>query len=173
MKIQNLVASVDLKTKIPLNDILTGLEEAEYEPEQFPGLVYRLQEPRVSSLIFQSGKIICLGNKSKANAKKAISKIVSRLRKIGVSVPNKYKIKTVNIVVTDNLGKELDLGELAFQLEESEYEPEQFPGLVYRIFEPKVSFLLFSSGRIVCAGAKTMKDVRKAIDKLKKRLKKV
>ncbi len=173
MKIQNLVASVDLKTKIPLNEILANLEEAEYEPEQFPGLVYRLQEPRVSSLIFQSGKIISLGNKSKADAKKAIDKIIQKLRKIGVPVPRKYQMKIVNIVVTDDLGRELDLGELAFQLEESEYEPEQFPGLVYRIFDPKVSFLLFSSGRIVCAGAKTMGEVRTAIEKLKKRLRKI
>lgn len=171
MKIQNLVASVDLKVKIPLNEILANLEEAEYEPEQFPGLVYRLQEPRVSSLIFQSGKIICLGNKSKVAAKKAIDKIVSRLRKVGVSAPRKYQMKIVNIVVTDDLGKELDLGEMAFQLEDSEYEPEQFPGLVYRIYDPKVSFLLFSSGRIVCAGAKTMRDVKSAISKLRKRLK--
>jgi transcription initiation factor TFIID TATA-box-binding protein len=69
-----------------------------------------------------------------------------------------------------NLERDLNLDQLAFQLEDSEYEPEQFPGLVYRIFEPKVAFLLFSSGRVVCAGAKSLNDVKKAVKKLESKL---
>lgn len=170
--IENVVASTNIDKPIPLDKLLTVLEASEYEPEQFPGLVYRLKEPRAASLIFRSGKIICVGARSVPEVKKAIMEIVKKIKKAGVKVDEKkLKIKIENIVVTVNLEKELNLDELAFSLEASEYEPEQFPGLVYRLFEPKVAFLLFSSGRIVCAGAKSFSDVKRAISILERKLK--
>ncbi|MEM5812946.1 MAG: TATA-box-binding protein [Candidatus Aenigmatarchaeota archaeon] len=172
--IENVVASTNLDRPLPLDKLLTVLEASEYEPEQFPGLVYRLREPRAASLIFRSGKIICVGARSVPEVKKAIIEIVKKIKKAGVKVDEKkLKIKIENIVVTVNLGKELNLDELAFSLEASEYEPEQFPGLVYRLFEPKVAFLLFSSGRVVCAGAKSFSDVKKAISILERRLRNI
>lgn len=170
--IENVVASTNLDKQIPLDKLLTVLEASEYEPEQFPGLVYRLKEPRAASLIFRSGKIICVGARSVPEVKRAIMEIVKKIKKAGIKVDEeKLKIKIENIVVTVNLGRELNLDELAFSLEASEYEPEQFPGLVYRLFEPKVAFLLFSSGRIVCAGAKSFSDVKRAISILERKLK--
>ncbi len=173
IQVQNVVASTSLDTLLPLDTLLSNLESSEYEPEQFPGLVYRLQEPRVATLIFRSGKIICVGAKSSGDATKALKKVVKQIKDVGIKVPRKYDIRVENIVVSANLNRELNLDGLAFQLESSEYEPEQFPGLVYRIYDPKVAFLLFSSGRIVCAGAKCIKDVNKAIDKLETELKKL
>jgi len=171
--IENVVASTTINKPIPLDKLLTVLEASEYEPEQFPGLVYRLNEPRAASLIFRSGKIICVGAKSISEVKTALKEIVKKIKKIGIKIDEeKIKIKIENIVVTVNLNRELNLDELAFSLEASEYEPEQFPGLVYRLFEPKVAFLLFSSGRVVCAGAKTIGDVKKAVEILEKRLSK-
>jgi len=171
IKIENVVASTDIKKVISLDKLLTVLESSEYEPEQFPGLVYRLDEPKVATLIFRSGKIICVGAQSTSAAKEALRKTVKNIKKIGVRVnENAIKVKIENIVVAINLGKELNLDQLAFKLEGSEYEPEQFPGLVYRIEEPKVAFLLFSSGRLVCAGAKSIDQVKLALKKLKKRL---
>ncbi len=171
IKIENVVASTDIKKIISLDKLLTILEDSEYEPEQFPGLVYRLSEPRVATLIFRSGKIICVGARSTAAAKEALRKTVKNIKKIGIRVnENAIKVKIENIVVAVNLGRDLNLDQLAFQLEDSEYEPEQFPGLVYRIFEPKVAFLLFSSGRVVCAGAKSLNDVKKAVKKLESKL---
>jgi transcription initiation factor TFIID TATA-box-binding protein len=167
IKIENVVASTDIKKIISLDKLLNVLESSEYEPEQFPGLVYRLDEPRVATLIFRSGKIICVGARSTADAKIALKKTVRNIKKIGIRFnEEKLKVKIENIVVAVNLGKELNLDQLAFQLENSEYEPEQFPGLVYRIYEPKVAFLLFSSGRVVCAGAKSMDAVKLAVKKL-------
>ncbi len=171
IKIENVVASTDIKKIISLDKLLTILEDSEYEPEQFPGLVYRLTEPRVATLIFRSGKIICVGARSTAAAKVALRKTVKNIKKIGIRVnENAIKVKIENIVVAVNLERDLNLDQLAFQLEDSEYEPEQFPGLVYRIFEPKVAFLLFSSGRVVCAGAKSLNDVKKAVKKLESKL---
>ncbi len=171
IKIENVVASTDIKKVISLDKLLTVLESSEYEPEQFPGLVYRLDEPKVATLIFRSGKIICVGARSTAAAKTALKKTVKNIKKIGVRINEEsIKIKIENIVVAVNLGKELNLDQLAFKLEGSEYEPEQFPGLVYRLDEPKVAFLLFSSGRAVCAGAKTLDAVKDAVKRLKKKL---
>jgi transcription initiation factor TFIID TATA-box-binding protein len=171
IKIENVVASTDIKKVISLDRLLGVLESSEYEPEQFPGLVYRLKEPKVATLIFRSGKIICVGARSPNAAREALKKTVKNIKKIGIRVDeNSIKIKIENIVVAVNLGRELNLDQLAFKLEGSEYEPEQFPGLVYRLDEPKVAFLLFSSGRAVCAGAKTMDSVKDAVKKLKKKL---
>ncbi len=171
IKIENVVASTDIKKIISLDKLLTILEDSEYEPEQFPGLVYRLTEPRVATLIFRSGKIICVGARSTAAAKVALRKTVKNIKKIGIRVnENAIKVKIENIVVSVSLERDLNLDQLAFQLDDSEYEPEQFPGLVYRIYEPKVAFLLFSSGRVVCAGAKSLNDVKKAVKKLESKL---
>ena len=171
IKIENVVASTDIKKIISLDKLLTILENSEYEPEQFPGLVYRLAEPKVATLIFRSGKMICVGARSTIAAKIALRKTVKNIKKIGIRVnENNIKIKIENIVVSVTLGRDLNLDQLAFQLEDSEYEPEQFPGLVYRIFEPKVAFLLFSSGRVVCAGARSLNDVKKAVKKLESKL---
>jgi len=151
---------------------LTILPASEYEPEQFPGLVYRLDEPRVATLIFRSGKIICVGARSISAAKVALKKTVKHIKRVGLRLnENSIRVKIENIVVSIDYGKELNLDQLAFRLEDSEYEPEQFPGLVYRIKDPKVAFLLFSSGRLVCAGAKSLDNVRDAVKKLDIRLK--
>ena len=174
VKIENVVSSTDIKQTIALDKLLTVLEASEYEPEQFPGLIYRLDKPKVATLIFRSGKIICVGAQSIADARVALKKIIRKIKTIGVKAnEDNIRVKIENIVVAVDLGKELNLDQLAFQLEASEYEPEQFPGLIYRIYEPKVAFLLFSSGRVVCAGAKSMADVKRAIEKLEKRLKKL
>ena len=172
IKIENVVASTDIKKIISLDKLLNVLESSEYEPEQFPGLVYRLDNPKVATLIFRSGKIICVGARSTAAAKEALKKTVRNIKKIGIRFnENNLKVKIENIVVAVNLERDLNLDQLAFQLENSEYEPEQFPGLVYRIYDPKVAFLLFSSGRVVCAGAKSLDSVKKAVAKLEAQLK--
>lgn len=170
MQIQNVVASINLATKLPLNELLHHLKDSEYEPEQFPALIYRLQEKKGSFLIFQTGKIVCIGSRSIVGAKEAFACLIKQIRKAGIKVPLKYTVKVENIVATDQIANKLELDQIAFALEKSEYEPETFPGIVYRIYDPKASFLLFSSGKIVCAGARTTVEVKKAILKLKKTL---
>ncbi len=171
IKIQNVVASTDLKVDIPLNTIMNHLESSEYYPKEFPGLIYRLDVPKVASLIFRNGKINCVGAKSTKEAHEGVHAIVKKLRKAGIKVKSdNVKVKIENIVASIDLKRELNLDKLAFELEESEYEPDQFPGLVYRMQDPKVAFLLFSSGRIVCAGAKHVSHVKRAVDTLERTL---
>jgi transcription initiation factor TFIID TATA-box-binding protein len=172
IKVQNIVASTTFAEKLDLDMIAQSLEEAEYEPEQFPGLVYRLSEPKTATLLFRSGAANCTGAKTIEDVKTNIKIISEKLEKIGVSVYKDHEIVIQNIVATSDLGGELNLSEVAVALglENVEYEPEQFPGLVYRLDEPKVAMLLFGSGKIVCAGARAMKDISLAVDKVSKEL---
>ncbi len=171
IRIENVVASVSLGINIPLEEIVSMLDTTEYEPEQFPGLVYRLQKPKAAALIFSSGKIVCTGARSVEDVEVVFKKIISMIRKAGIKVPRNYKINVENIVASAKLPSTLNLDLIAFELENSEYEPEQFPGLVYRMDKPKVAFLLFGSGKIVCTGARKIEDVRAAINALYKKLK--
>ncbi|MCD6403361.1 MAG: TATA-box-binding protein [Candidatus Aenigmarchaeota archaeon] len=173
IKIENVVASVCLNVNIPLDLIVSNLDSTEYEPEQFPGLVYRLKKPKTAALIFSTGKIVCTGARSIEDVKIAFKKIISMIRKAGIKVPRDYKIQIENIVASAKIPATLNLDMIAFELENSEYEPEQFPGLVYRMDKPKVAFLLFGSGKIVCTGARKIEDVKTAIKALYKKLKEI
>ena len=172
IKLQNIVASTSFADKLDLDVIAQSFEDAEYEPEQFPGLVYRLKNPKTATLLFRSGKANCTGAKTIEDVKDYHQ---NNRRKTGKNRRRNHKnpeIVIQNIVATSNLHGELNLSEVAisFGLENVEYEPEQFPGLVYRIREPKVVMLLFGSGKIVCAGARKIEDVSLAVEKLSKEL---
>ena len=99
-----------------------------------------------------------------------MKKVVEKIKESGVKVPKKYPIKVENIVASTKIKADLNLEDIAFSLENAEYEPEQFPGLVYRISDPRVAFLLFSSGKIICTGAHSIDDIHRALNKFKKRL---
>src|SRR3989344_6480883 len=173
IRIENIVASAALGVEVPLEQIVSKLEGMEYEPEQFPGLVYRLQKPKAAALIFGSGKIVCTGARSIDDVNEVIKKVTKIIRQTGTRVPSGYKVQVENIVASARLDANLNLDRIAFNLENSEYEPEQFPGLVYRMTDPKVAFLLFGSGKIVCTGGRTIKDVEIAVKKVSKKLKEI
>lgn len=168
VKVENIVASTSFADKLDLDVIAHALEEAEYEPEQFPGLVYRLAKPKTATLLFRSGKANCTGAKNIEDVRTTINIIAEKLKKLNVDVHKDLEIVIQNIVAISDLGGELNLNEVAMALglENVEYEPEQFPGLVYRIKEPKVAMLLFGSGKIVCTGARKIDDVSLAVKKL-------
>ena len=171
--IQNVVASASLETEIPLEKIATTLENTEYNPEQFPGLVLRIKEPKVSTLIFSSGNIVCTGAKSSKMVKDAVDKIVTELRKTKIKIKDDTKIKIQNIVASGNFNINLNLDNLAFNLESAEYEPEQFPGLVYKVPDSHITFLLFGTGKFVCTGSKNKKELCTTVESLLKTLKKI
>ncbi len=170
INVENVVASTSLGQKFDLDLITSTMERVEYEPEQFPGLVYHLDEPKAAALIFGSGKIVCTGAKSIEEAEIAIKKIVDRIREAGIDIKEDPKVVIQNVVATANLNPELNLDAIAIGLDNTEYEPEQFPGLVYRMRDPKVVLLLFGSGKIVCTGAKSIEDAERAAEKVKKKL---
>jgi len=170
IKIQNIVASTRLADKLDLDAIGLLLEGAEYEPEQFPGLIYRMKDPKAAILLFRSGKANCAGGRDIDSVHRCIGQVRDQLADAGIDV---YKwedvdIKIQNIVAVTDLGRNLNLNSIAITLglEKVEYEPEQFPGLVFRMEEPKVALLIFDSGKVVCAGAKMELDLEEAIRKL-------
>ena len=173
IKIENIVASAALGIRIPLEKIVEHLEGTEYEPEQFPGLVYRMKDPKAAALIFSSGKIVCTGARSIADVKKVVKKVVKMIRTAKIGDPKKHSIQIENIVASAKLPSRLNLDKIAFELENSEYEPEQFPGLVYRMKNPKAAFLLFSSGKIVCTGVRKVEDIENSVKTITKKLKSI
>lgn len=172
LEIKNMVVSVDFADTIDLNKVANSIEEAEYSPEVFPGLTFRIKDPKSTALIFSSGRMNCTGTRSMSDTKKVIGIIIKRLEKIGVKT-KKPKITVQNIVATGSLGERVDLDEIVFRAESAEYEPEQFPGLVYRMKDPKVAFLIFSSGKVVETGARDENMMNEAFRKLKRKLKKI
>ena len=166
INIENVVASATMKQKVDLNAIVKSYPSVEYRPEQFPGLVFRLKRPKTATLIFNSGKMVCTGAKSEKEAKRAVMKIIKELKKGGIIIISKPELKIQNIVASASLGGTIDLERAAFELGKTMYEPEQFPGLIYRMDEPKVVILLFASGKLVCTGAKREQDVYEAVNKL-------
>ena len=173
IRIENVVASTSLGEKLDLQCIALALDGAEYEPERFPGLVYRLKDPKTATLLFRSGKVVCTGAKSLEQVKVAIDKVAKQIEKAGIKIKTEPKIEVQNIVASSDLGQEINLNAIAISLglERVEYEPEQFPGLVYRLGVPKVVLLLFGSGKLVCTGARKPQDVEEAVDKITEELK--
>jgi len=169
----NIVVSTSLEHDIPLEKMAATLSNTEYNPEQFPGLVIRIKDPKTSALIFSSGNIVCTGARSLEKVDESIKKIIESLEKIGIKIKIKPKINVQNIVASGNIGMDLNLNTLAMKLDNTEYEPEQFPGLVYKLMEAKATFLLFSNGKIVCTGTKSEEMVHKAVDKLLENLNKL
>lgn len=172
VEIENIVASTTLADSLDLDAISLILEGAEYEPEQFPGLIYRLNKPKTAMLIFRSGKANCTGGKNLEDVKVTVKTVIERLDRAGIPVYKDPKITVQNMVAVYDLEAELNLNAIAISLglENVEYEPEQFPGLVYRVEEPRVVMLLFGSGKVVCTGAKKVEDIEKAIEILKREL---
>jgi transcription initiation factor TFIID TATA-box-binding protein len=166
IKVQNIVAFTVLGKPISLDEMLQKVEDTEWQPEQFPGLVYKIKDPRASALIFSQGKIVCTGTKTLEDLGRAMKKIVARIKEAGIKMPTKYETKVENIVASTKVVGEISLEDIAATLENSEYEPEQFPGLVYRINEPRVAFLVFRSGRVIVAGAQSEESVQRALRKL-------
>ena len=105
IKVENIVASTVFAEKLDLDMIAQSLEEAEYEPEQFPGLVYRLKNPKTATLLFRSGKANCTGAKNIEDVRKTIDIIAEKLRKLGMDIHKSLDIVVQNMVAMANLGE--------------------------------------------------------------------
>lgn len=172
IKVENVVANARFADEFDLPLIESRLDSAVYDKNKFPGLVYRLNQPKAAFLIFGTGKIVCTGVKSIDDVKTVINNVAEELRSIGISIDKNPEFIIQNIVASADLGSELNLNAIAIGLglENIEYEPEQFPGLVYRLSEPKVVVLLFGSGKLVITGGKKAEDVEAAVKKISKEL---
>jgi len=171
--VQNVVASAKLGHSIDLDAVVVAFPDVEYRPEVFPGLAFKLKKPKTCTLLFSSGSMVCTGAKSVKDARKAVLKVVGKLKREGILVRlSKPEITIQNVVAKGSLnGAMIDIEKLhesaRFDDEvRTMYEPEQFPGLMYRMEDPRVVFLVFRTGQLVCVGAKREEDVYTATRKL-------
>jgi transcription initiation factor TFIID TATA-box-binding protein len=166
VSIENVVASATVEQRLDLNEITKKFPDTEWNPDQFPGLVFRIKTPKTATLIFSSGKMVCTGGKSEDMAVKAVRSVVQQLRKGGIKVKNEAIVTVQNIVASANLGGKIHLEHAARIMPRSMYEPEQFPGLIHRMLDPKTVILLFASGKLVCTGARKESDVYRSVHNL-------
>ena len=168
--IQNVVASINLFTTIDLVTAYQTLIDDDdlfvsYNPETFPGLILKIKKPKISSLVFSSGKLVLTGAKSTQMVHEGVQQMIKILRTVGTKITEEPEIIVQNIVASGHFNhRTINLELAALWLEHSMYEPEQFPGLIYRLAEPKTVLLLFQSGNLVCTGAKTEEQVRQAVE---------
>ena len=173
LQVQNIVATASLGKPVSLTKLSRSNSNTEYNPEQFPGLVLRVKQPRSAVLVFSSGNLVCTGTKSIQQVKEVIDQVIKQLAKIGVKITDKPKITVQNIVASGSIDVDLNLNIFALELENTEYEPEQFPGLVYKLEDPTATFLLFSNGKLVCTGTKNRKQLEESMRQLNKNVKEV
>jgi transcription initiation factor TFIID TATA-box-binding protein len=172
LKIENIVASGVIADSIDLTEVSKKVKNCELNTKRFPGAVYRIENPKIASLIFSSGKVVLTGIRDKKALTDGLSIIMKSLKSAGVKTYKEPKVAITNIVCSYDIGKYINLNKvvITLNLENIEYEPEQFPGLVYRIKDPKIVALLFSSGKIILTGGKNLEDIKKGLDFLEQKL---
>jgi len=165
-EIVNVVATVDLQQQVDIIQV-AHLPHTIHNREIYGGRVTYLKTPMMSGkvTIFPSGKLISVGTKSPVEAQKDLEKAVETLASVGLITPIYLEVKLRNIVALCCLGVTIDLESLSLSVD-GIYEPEQFPGMIIRLDVPKVTFLVFSSGKVVIAGSIRVKDIKRAIEKL-------
>ncbi len=166
ISIENVVATATIEQRLDLKEITKKFPNVEWNPNLFPGAVFRLKNPKTATLLFRTGKMVCTGAKSEEMARKAVKTVVQKLRKGKIKIKNEATVTIQNIVASINLGGRIHLEETARSLPRSMYEPEQFPGLIHRMLDPKTVILIFTSGKLVCTGSRTEKDVFRSVNNL-------
>ena len=166
-KVENVVATVaaQIEEKMDLNIIARKFSDVEYNPEPFPGLIMRVADPKATLLIFSTGKMVVTGLRDASEAAIVVAGAIDRIQKCKLKISDPVII-IQNIVASGDLKCSVDLNMAAVVMEYAMYEPEVFPGLIYRMQDPKTVFLIFSTGRIVCTGAKTKEIVAIAVEKI-------
>ncbi|MBO5430627.1 TATA-box-binding protein [Methanocorpusculum sp.] len=168
LKIENVVASTKLSDSLDLVSLAAQIPGAEYNKKRFPGVVLRMQDPKIAALVFGSGKVVLTGAKSIPSLADGLSALVKMMKDLNVDITDNPTYNIQNIVTSADLGARINLNKIAMSLtlDKIEYEPEQFPGLVYRLDDPKVVVLLFGSGKLIITGGKVHEDAERAVDKI-------
>lgn len=164
IKIQNCVSSVNLGCELRLLEIYCRTRFCEYNPSRFHGVVMKILEPRATALVFRSGKIVCTGTKNEHDSYIATRKFARIIQRLGFPVKfTGFKIQ--NFIASADLRFPLRLEALqSAHGQFAAYEPELFPGLVYRLVRPRLVLLLFCNGKLVFTGGKTRQDISDALD---------
>ncbi len=169
--IENIVVSTHIAGTLDLNTLSTAIEGSRYDPDEFPGLIVHFTEPKTAVLLFSTGKLVCTGAKTMDEVDQALHKICAKIKNTGQKINSKLDVKVQNMVASGDVHSNLNLGTVAqlMGLENIEYEPEQFPGLIYRMDDPTAVILLFGSGKMVITGVQA-DDITVAYDKMTEKL---
>jgi len=170
-RVQNIVASGQLHREISLEKITAAYKDAEENRNRFPGICLRFKKPKSTILLFKNGKIVITGLRYSKDAPVVVERLIERLNAIGIEILEEPTLDIVNVVVSLDMKKTIDLDDASLLLHSSIYEPEVFPGLIFRIPKPKAVFLIFSSGKVVLTGLKSESQIIPAIKLLGKTLK--
>jgi transcription initiation factor TFIID TATA-box-binding protein len=172
LKIENIVASGAIAESIDIVAFSQTVKNCDLNKKRFPGAVYHIKDPKIASLLFSSGKIVLTGLRNNAELEKGLSVIVKSLNNAGCTTLKEPKVAITNMVCSYDLARYINLNKLVvtLNLENIEYEPEQFPGLVYRIKDPRIVVLIFSSGKLILTGGRNMDDIKKGLDVLIEKL---
>lgn len=173
IEVVNIVATTHLKKELDLELLTVVLDDVgtvKYDPSRFPGLILRVNG--VAYLIFRTGKVVIVGCKNEEHIHEAVKKLVKYISRVISGIPEKLTIQIQNIVMTAELGHEVDLETLSEKLEHVIYVPEEFPGLIYKSGVGKPSALIFSTGKVVIVGASSVEDAEKVIAEIESTIKK-
>jgi transcription initiation factor TFIID TATA-box-binding protein len=171
VSIEDVTAATDIGTSIPLERLGFG-EEGGHESGESTGAVCRLEDPKAVAIVLPSGKIVCTGAKSVRGAEEAMKKVLDKVKELGIEVPEKPQIEIESIVAAFRIRGGVDLQKAASSLEGSRYEPEKFPGVLYRMEEEGIDFVINAGGKIICSGARSIKGIMSAIKELTAKLEK-
>lgn len=164
--LQNIVSTVNLGTRLDLKVIALQARNSEYNPKRFSAVTMRIRSPKTTALVFASGKIVCTGAKSEESSKNAAKKFARIIQKLNFPVQF-LEFQIQNIVGSCDVKFPIRLEGLALAHPDfADYEPELFPGLIYRIRDPKIVLLIFVSGKIVLTGAKKREDIYRAFESI-------
>jgi transcription initiation factor TFIID TATA-box-binding protein len=172
IKIENIVAYAQVSELLDIEILSQKIAGSSYNPDEFNGLSVKYDQDKIAVIVLNNGKVVCTGSKSIDEASDKIKKITSQIKKIGFDVKKNYDIQIENIIVSADLKKELHLASIAtgFALQNVDYHPEDFPGLIYSMDDICTVLLIFSSGKIVCTGAKNIDDATNAVKKMEEKL---
>ncbi|XP_066981089.1 TATA-box-binding protein-like [Macrobrachium rosenbergii] len=162
----NIVSTVNLSCRLDLKKIALHARNAEYNPKRFAAVIMRIRDPRTTALIFSSGKMVCTGAKSEEDSRLAARKYARIVQKLGF--PAKFlEFKIQNMVGSCDVRFPIRLEGLVLTHSQfSSYEPELFPGLIYRMVKPRIVLLIFVSGKVVLTGAKVRDQIYEAFDNI-------
>ncbi|NWI30779.1 TBPL2 protein, partial [Sula dactylatra] len=165
-QLQNIVSTVNLACKLDLKNIALHARNAEYNPKRFAAVIMRIREPQTTALIFSSGKMVCTGAKSEEQSRLAARKYARVVQKLGF--PAKFlDFKIQNMVGSCDVRFPIRLEGLVLTHQQfSSYEPELFPGLIYRMVKPRIVLLIFVSGKVVLTGAKERSEIYEAFENI-------
>lgn len=169
VRVVNVVASTRLSRPVRLEQVSVAIPELSYEPERFPGIIYRRTEPKATIILFANGKFVSTGTTSEEMAKEALRVTLREVIRAEGQSATMRPIETVNLVVVADLGRELDLARVLPGFPDATYEPEAFPGLVVWNEDHSV-VLLFGSGKLVCSGSRSERIARTHVREIQRRL---